>query len=60
MGIGPVIENGFYYDFDVPETFSPEDLEVIEARMREIVKAKLPLRRYSTAERAKQSSATKR
>ena len=47
MGIGPVIENGFYYDFDVPETFSPEDLEVIEARMREIVKAKLPLRRYA-------------
>ena len=46
MGIGPVIENGFYYDFDVPETFSLEDLEVIETRMREIVKAKLPLRRY--------------
>ena len=47
MGIGPVIENGFYYDFDVPETLSAEDLEDIEKRMREIVKAKLPLRRYA-------------
>ncbi len=46
MGIGPVIENGFYYDFDVPETLSAEDLEDIEKRMRDIVKAKLPLRRY--------------
>jgi len=35
--IGPAIENGFYYDFDVPEPFSDEDLEKIEAKMREIV-----------------------
>lgn len=46
MGIGPVIENGFYYDFDLPRSLVPEDLEKIEARMREIIKAKLPLRRY--------------
>jgi len=46
MGIGPVIENGFYYDFDVPRPLTPEDLEQIEARMREIIKAKLPLRRF--------------
>ena len=46
MGIGPVIENGFYYDFDLPRTLVPEDLEKIEARMREIVGAKLPLRKF--------------
>jgi threonyl-tRNA synthetase len=34
--IGPPIENGFYYDFDVPEPFTPEDLERFEARMREL------------------------
>src|SRR5581483_9497754 len=37
--IGPAIENGFYYDFDRAEPFTPEDLERLEARMREIVKA---------------------
>ena len=36
--IGPAIENGFYYDFAREEAFTPEDLEKIEARMREIVK----------------------
>src|SRR3954471_3437405 len=35
--IGPVIENGFYYDFARPEPFTPDDLPVIEARMREII-----------------------
>src|SRR5215203_668136 len=35
--IGPVIENGFYYDFARDEPFRPEDLEAIEARMREII-----------------------
>jgi threonyl-tRNA synthetase len=35
--IGPVIEDGFFYDFSRPEPFTPEDLEAIEARMREIV-----------------------
>jgi threonyl-tRNA synthetase len=38
LGIGPPIENGFYYDFDVQQPFTPDDLKVIEARMREIVK----------------------
>lgn len=38
LGIGPPIENGFYYDFDVPQPFTPDDLKAIEARMREIVK----------------------
>jgi threonyl-tRNA synthetase len=43
--IGPAIENGFYYDFDVDTPFTPEDLERIEARMREIVKAATPFLR---------------
>ncbi|TNY35822.1 threonine--tRNA ligase [Thermomonospora catenispora] len=38
LGIGPPVENGFYYDFDVPEPFTPEDLKRIEKRMREIIK----------------------
>ena len=43
--IGPVIENGFYYDFARDEPFSSGDLEAIEKRMREIVGRKIPLRR---------------
>ena len=38
LGIGPPIENGFYYDFDVAAPFGPEDLKAIEQRMRQIVK----------------------
>jgi threonyl-tRNA synthetase len=38
LGIGPPIENGFYYDFDVEVPFHPEDLEKIESRMRKIIK----------------------
>jgi threonyl-tRNA synthetase len=38
LGIGPPVENGFYYDFDVPEPFGPDDLKAIEQRMRQIVK----------------------
>ncbi|HET7088145.1 MAG TPA: threonine--tRNA ligase [Anaerolineae bacterium] len=37
IAIGPPIENGFYYDFDLPRSLTPEDLEAIEKRMREIV-----------------------
>ncbi|MCA1961003.1 MAG: threonine--tRNA ligase [Desulfomonile sp.] len=43
--IGPAIEDGFYYDFDSPRPFTPEDLEKIETRMQEIVKSKLDFRR---------------
>src|SRR4051795_5589426 len=38
LGIGPPITDGFYYDFDVTEAFTPEDLEALEKRMRQIVK----------------------
>ena len=39
LGIGPPIEDGFYYDFDVAEPFGPEDVTRLETRMRQIVKA---------------------
>ena len=43
--IGPAIEDGFYYDFARDEPFTPDDLERIEQRMREIVKRNLPIQR---------------
>lgn len=42
LGIGPAIEEGFYYDFDLTTPLSPEDLPRIEDRMKEIIKDKLP------------------
>jgi threonyl-tRNA synthetase len=45
VAIGPAIENGFYYDFDVERPFTQEDLEKIEERMREIVSRKLAFSR---------------
>lgn len=45
ISIGPSIEKGFYYDFDYERAFTPEDLEKIEARMREIVAQDLPIQR---------------
>jgi threonyl-tRNA synthetase len=40
IAIGPAIENGFYYDFDLPRSVSPEDLEILEDSMRDIIKSK--------------------
>ena len=45
FAIGPAIEDGFYYDFKVAEPFTPEDLERIEARMREIIAEDQPFER---------------
>jgi threonyl-tRNA synthetase len=42
FGTGPAIENGFYYDFDLPRTLIPEDLEILEEKMRAIIKANYP------------------
>jgi threonyl-tRNA synthetase len=42
FGIGPIIENGFYYDFDLPRPLTPEDLPVIENRMGEIISQNVP------------------
>jgi threonyl-tRNA synthetase len=44
--IGPVIENGFYYDFAYKRPFTPEDLEAIEKKMAELVKQDIPVERY--------------
>ena len=46
LAIGPAIENGFYYDFDTPRPFTPEDLDALEAEMRKICKEKLKLERF--------------
>ncbi|HAG27765.1 TPA: threonine--tRNA ligase [Patescibacteria group bacterium] len=45
LGVGPAIENGFYYDFVLPTSLSPEDLPVLEARMKELAKANLGFER---------------
>ncbi|MFA7565736.1 MAG: threonine--tRNA ligase [Alkalispirochaeta sp.] len=45
IAIGPPIENGFYYDFDLPRTLKPEDLEQIEEKMRSVVTGKHELTR---------------
>jgi threonyl-tRNA synthetase len=47
--IGPVIENGFYYDFDFERGFTPGDLESIESKMLEIIKKNRPLVRRSVS-----------
>jgi threonyl-tRNA synthetase len=45
LAIGPSIEEGFYYDFDLDRPFTPEDLEKIEKRMAELAKGAVPIRR---------------
>ncbi len=42
FGIGPIIEDGFYYDFDLPRSLTPEDLPIIEAKMAEIIAQDVP------------------
>jgi len=55
FGIGPAIEDGFYYDFELPRSLTPEDLPEIEGRMNKIIKADLPFtRREVTREEARQ------
>ena len=45
FGVGPNIENGFYYDFDLPRTLIPEDLPLLEATMRKIINKNIPFER---------------
>jgi len=45
FGIGPAIENGFYYDFDLPRTLIPEDLPLLEEKMKAIINANYPFER---------------
>ncbi len=54
FGIGPAIENGFYYDFDLPRPLTPDDLPLIESKMREIIAADVPfIRQEVTKEEAR-------
>jgi threonyl-tRNA synthetase len=55
LGIGPPVENGFYYDFSVAKPFQPDDLERVEKRMQEIIKAgqTFKRRRFDSLDEAK-------
>src|SRR5512137_1585052 len=54
IAIGPPVEDGFYYDFELPRSLTQDDLEAIEKRMREIIAARFPFeRREVSAEQAK-------
>ena len=46
LAIGPAIDNGFYYDFDVDKAFTPEDLKIIEKEIEKITQENLPLERF--------------
>ncbi|MBQ1279171.1 MAG: threonine--tRNA ligase, partial [Clostridia bacterium] len=47
LAIGPAVDDGFYYDFDVETNFTPDDLLKIEDEMKKIVKENIPLERYT-------------
>ena len=49
IAIGPAIENGFYYDFDLPETLKEEDLPEIERRMKKIIGGRHPFERRTVS-----------
>ncbi|WP_040586431.1 threonine--tRNA ligase [Sciscionella marina] len=59
LGIGPPVKDGFYYDFDVAEPFTPEDLEALEKSMRKIIKGaqRFSRRRYDSLEAAREELA---
>ena len=42
FGIGPVIDNGFYYDFELPSAITPDNLKIFEKNMRKMISEKLP------------------
>ena len=60
LGIGPTIENGFYYDFLLPRAITPDDLKTLEKSMRTFVNKKLPFtgREVTAAEAKKLFAAT--
>ncbi|GAB3698914.1 threonine--tRNA ligase [Saccharopolyspora tripterygii] len=59
LGIGPPVRDGFYYDFDVDKPFTPEDLQALEKRMKQILKSgqKFSRRRLDSIEAAKEELA---
>jgi threonyl-tRNA synthetase len=50
IGFGPAIDDGFYYDFEVPTPFTPEDLDAFEAEMRKVTADKLPFVRAEVSQ----------
>ncbi|MFA4995559.1 MAG: threonine--tRNA ligase [Patescibacteria group bacterium] len=46
LGIGPAIDNGFYYDFDLPRTLIPEDLPILEEKMRKIIEKNIKIEKH--------------
>ncbi len=55
FGIGPAIENGFYYDFDLPRSLAPDDLPLIKTKMSEIIASNVPfVRQEVTKQEARQ------
>src|SRR6478672_2936460 len=50
IGFGPAIEDGFYYDFEVEEPFTPEDLEAFESEMRKVISEKYPFVREEVSQ----------
>lgn len=60
LGIGPAIDNGFYYDFDCPAQFTPEDLKKIETKMKEIIKSRQPFERKEMSKAEAKEFFTKR
>jgi len=55
FGIGPAIENGFYYDFDLPRSLTVDDLPLIESKMREIIAANVPFTREEVTKKKAQA-----
>jgi len=55
FGIGPAIQDGFYYDFDLPRSLTPDDLPIIEAKVREIIAADLPFTREEVTKKKARS-----
>ncbi len=51
LAIGPAIKDGFYYDFDLDRSFTPEDIVLIEKKMREVVNRNLPLKRMEISKK---------
>jgi len=51
FGIGPAIENGFYYDFNLPESLSPKDLPKIEEKMKELIKKNIVFKKKVVSKR---------
>lgn len=54
FGIGPSIENGFYYDFDLPKSLKPEDLPKIEKKMKELLKQNIAFKKNTVSKKEAQ------